>query len=155
MKVDRSSVLFFDASCLIAAAGSPSGGSGFLLYLCASGKLRGAVSQAVLLEAERNIRNKLPAQASVNFEQTLLTVPLIMAPIPEVSTQDKARWGVTDKDQHVVSAALAIACPYIITLDRGLADQINQAELPVQALSPGNFIKQVLPSHPDFPTIRE
>lgn len=155
MKVDRSSVLFFDASCLIAAAGSPSGGSGFLLHLCAAGKLRGAVSQAVLLEAERNIRSKLPAQASINFEQTLLTVPLIMAPIPQVSAQDIALWGVTDKDQHVVSAALAIACLYILTLDKGLADQINQAELSVQALSPGNFIKQVLPSHPDFPTIRE
>lgn len=155
MKVDRSSILFFDASCLIAAAGSPSGGSGFLLYLCASGKLWGAVSQAVLLEAERNIRSKLPVQASVNFEQTLLTVPMIMAPIPQASAEDKTRWGVTEKDQHVVSAALAISADYILTLDKGLADQISQAELSIPALSPGNFIKQILPSHPDFPTIRE
>lgn len=54
MNIDRNTLLFFDASCLIAAAGSPTGGSGFLLALCARGLLRAACSQPVLVEAERN-----------------------------------------------------------------------------------------------------
>jgi hypothetical protein len=54
-------LLFFDASCLI-VAGSPTGGAGFLLLLCAHRLLRGTVSQVVLLEAERNIAAKLSPQ---------------------------------------------------------------------------------------------
>jgi hypothetical protein len=49
--IDRHTLLFLDASPLIAAAGSPAGGPGFLLSLCARGYLKAAVSQPVLLEA--------------------------------------------------------------------------------------------------------
>jgi hypothetical protein len=59
MTIDRNTLLFFDSTCLIAAAGSPSGGSGFLLSLCARGFLKTAVSQPVLLEAQRNIQENL------------------------------------------------------------------------------------------------
>ena len=63
MGVDRFTLVFFDASCLIAAARSPSGGSGFLLWRCARDFLRAAVSHLVLLEAKTNIVAKLPAAA--------------------------------------------------------------------------------------------
>jgi hypothetical protein len=66
MRIDRQTLVFFDASCLIAAAGSPSGGAGspsggagFLVSVCASGFLRAAVSRPVLFEAERNVLAKL------------------------------------------------------------------------------------------------
>ena len=42
MPIDHQTLLFFDASWLIAAAGSPTGGSGFLLARCARHLLRGA-----------------------------------------------------------------------------------------------------------------
>jgi hypothetical protein len=64
MKIDQNTILFFDATCLIAASGSPDGGSGFLLSLCARQLLRGSISQPVLLEAERNIRLKLGNNAA-------------------------------------------------------------------------------------------
>ena len=59
MTLTRDSLLFFDATCLIAAAGSPSGGSGFLLSVCQSGFLNAFSSRSVLVEAERNITAKL------------------------------------------------------------------------------------------------
>jgi hypothetical protein len=67
MKINRNTLLFFDASCLIAAAGSPSGGSGFLLSLCGRGYLQAVVSQPVLIEAQRNIQNKIGADAVKRF----------------------------------------------------------------------------------------
>ena len=67
MTVDRSTQLFFDASCLIAGVGSQSGGSSFLLSLCAQGLLRGVVSQPVILEAERYIAAKLRANVLNSF----------------------------------------------------------------------------------------
>jgi predicted nucleic acid-binding protein len=152
MNINRSTLLFFDASCLIAAAGSPTGGSGFLLSLCARSLLRGAVSQIVLLEAERNIRRKLNRQASQTFRQLLLGTPLIVAPIPPLSQQFSQI--VTKKDEHVIAAVLAISAPYLLTLDKQLEEQVNQADIPVRAFSPGGFIKTILPHHVDFPSLR-
>jgi hypothetical protein len=43
MVIDRDTLLFFDASCLLAAAGSSTGGSAFLLSVCIRGFLKAAV----------------------------------------------------------------------------------------------------------------
>ena len=154
MNVDRTTLLFFDASCLIAASRSPSGGSGFLLTLCAANRLRGAGSQYVLLEAERNIRAKLGAEALRNYRHLLLQAPLTVAPIPPLSDQESWRRTVNPKDGHVVAAALAAKSPFLLTLDRGLLDQIRRTDLILEALTPGDFIRTVLPRHADYPDLR-
>lgn len=158
MIVDHSTLLFFDASCLIArepsGRGSPSGGSGFLLALCATNRLRGAVSQYVLLEAERNITSKLGSEALRNYRRLLLQAPLVMAPVPQPSPRQLWRRVVNAKDAHVVAAALAIKAPFLLTLDRGLLDQISQTALALEVLTPGDFIRTVLPRHADYPGLR-
>ncbi len=69
MSVDRNTIIFFDASCLVAASGSPTGGSGFLLTVCAKGFVKAAVSQQVLLEAQRNVTEQLhPARSKTVME---------------------------------------------------------------------------------------
>ena len=154
MKIDPSTLVFFDASCLIAAAGSPTGGSGFLLSLCAQEALRGVVSQVVLLESERNIRSKLGADALERYHTLLQRVPFVVAPVPRSSDQPARAQGINPKDMHVVLACLAVQAPFMLSLDRGLNLQVNQADLSLQALTPGEFIKHVLPHHKDFPRLR-
>ena len=154
MIIDDSTLLFFDASCLIAAAGSPKGGSGFLLSLCARNLLRGAVSQAVLLEAERNIRAKLSLHALNAYHELLQVVPFTLASVPHVSTQAAWLQTINAKDVHVVASALVVDAPYLIPLDRALAKEIGRAELPLQALSPGGFIRTVLLHHVKYPSLR-
>lgn len=155
MNISPSTLLFFDASCLIAAAGSPTGGSGYLLSLCARDLLRGAASQVVLLEAERNIRAKLKPYALTAFEQLLLSTPLRIAPVPPPADSAQYHQHVTEKDEHVLAAALAISAPYLLTLDRQLEAQVNQTEFAIEAFPPGGYIKSILPHHVDFPTLRE
>lgn len=148
--IDRSTLLFFDASCLIAAAGSPTGGSGFLLSLCARKFLRGVVSQAVLLEAERNVQAKLGEDALRQYHALLRLVPLRLVAVPPLSSAAPWRTIVNGKDAHVMTAALAAGAPFLLTLDKKLAEQVNQTGLLVQALSPGDFIRSVLPTHADY-----
>ena len=154
MIIDDTTLLFFDASCLIAASGSSTGGSGFLLSLCARSLLRGAVSQAVLLEAERNIRSKLNLQALNAYHDLLQVVPFNLAPVPRIPAE--AAWLpiVNAKDAHVVASALVVAAPYVLTLDRELVEQINRAQLPLQALNPGDFIRTVFRHHVKYPSLR-
>lgn len=82
MTIDRQTLLFFDASCLIAAAGSPNGGSGFLLSLGQLGLLRVAVSQLVLVEAERHVFADLGPQALDNYDNIVNRIPKQILPVP-------------------------------------------------------------------------
>lgn len=151
MTLDPNTLLFFDASCLIAAAASPDGGSGFLLSLCMRGLLRGVVSQLVLLESERNIQAKLGQGVLHSYHRLLLQVPLTVAPVPQVAHRQPWQSKVNPKDQHVVTAALTSRAAYLLTLDRPLQVQVNEAGLSLQAMTPGEFIKTVLPRHEDPP----
>jgi len=154
VSIDQTTLLFFDASCLIAAAGSPSGGSAFLLSLCARGFLQAAVSQPVLLEAERNIRLKLPPSALGTYQRLVILTPMIIVPFPSRTSRHECRKIVGDKDEHVLAAAIEAAAPFVLTLDKALETKVNAAGLPVQALAPGAFIKTILPKHVDYPAIR-
>lgn len=154
MSIDADTLLFFEASCLIAAAGSPMGGSGFLLSLCARELLRGAVSQIVLLEAEQNIQAKLSAQVLAQYHELLQIIPFAVAPVPTRTGDEDWSQHINVKDWHVVAAALAGQSDFLITLDQKLAFQINNAGLLLAALNPGEFIRTILPTYATFPRLR-
>ncbi|HTE83295.1 MAG TPA: PIN domain-containing protein [Dehalococcoidia bacterium] len=146
MPVDETTPVFFDASCLAAAAGSPAGGSGYLLTLCQRTFLLGFVSPGVLAEAERNVVAKLPRAQSA-YQRLLATTPLASVSIDPPAAAPFAEL-VGQKDAHVVAAALAAGAAYLITHDKPLVQRVSSAQLPIVALSPGTFIQTVLPSHP-------
>ena len=154
MAIDPTTVLFFDSSCLVAAAGSPTGGSSLLLAICARGFLKGAVSHAVLAEAEGNILSNLPVPALTRYRQEILGIPLIVAPLPSHSELERAAPITGEKVAHVLASALHVGAAYLITLDKQLAHRIREAQLSVQALSPGEFITTQLPTHPAYRSIR-
>jgi predicted nucleic acid-binding protein len=147
MTVDSSTLLFFDASCLIAAAGSAQGGSGFLLSLCRKRWLAAAVSHVVLLEAERNLAAKRGPRELARYHELLAQIPWVLAAVPEEKGQ--AAWSqlINPKDHHVIAATLACGAEYLLTLDRGLLREVEASALPIVALDPGTFIKRVLPEH--------
>src|SRR5215216_2102135 len=111
MIIDRNTLVFFDSSCLIAAAGSPSGGSGFLLSLCARGYLKAAVSQPVLLEAQNNIQEKLGDEVLTRYHNFLAIVPFSLAALPDKAELKRLGKLINKKDVHVVAAALEIHAP--------------------------------------------
>jgi predicted nucleic acid-binding protein len=153
MTLSRDTLLFFDATCLIAAAGSPTGGSGFVLSVGQAGFLKACSSPSVLVEAERNITAKLPVSALATYHLQLATTPLLLVPIPSrrLIQQHDPTFG---KDAHVVAAARAAQVAYLLTLDRPLIKKVQQADLSFVAPTPGDFIRIILPTHPDSSSIR-
>ena len=156
MTVTETTLLFFDSSCLIAAAGSPTGGSSLLLAICARGFLRGAVSPGVLAEAEGNILTNLPLPARTRYRQEILSLPLVVAPMSSISERETAAAITGEKDAHVLAAAVNVGAKFLLTLDKRLARRITQEEekLSIHALSPGEFITTQLPTHPSYRSIR-
>lgn len=154
MSIDPSTLVFFDASCLVAGAGSPTGGSGFVLSICGRGFLRAAVSQPVLLEAERNIVEQLARSALDTYHTQPATTPMTVVPLPPVGLRQSYAEVVGEKDEHVLAAAVEGQVDYLLTLDKRLQLRVNQSGLSIHALSPGEFIKTVLPEHVDFRSLR-
>src|SRR5215213_8474497 len=100
MTINGTTIVFFDSSCLIAASGSPTGGSSVVLAICARGFLRGAVSPAVLAEAEGNIITNLPQPALTRYRQEILSLPLIVAPTPSTAEREAVASITGEKDAH-------------------------------------------------------
>jgi predicted nucleic acid-binding protein len=149
MPIDRTTRVFFDAACLIAAAGSATGGSSYLLSLCEQGFLTGSVSDLVLREAARNIRDKLPGPALQRFDHLRTHVPLQMVHVSSQAQQAYAQT-VNAKDVHVLAAAMLASAQFLVTLDGPFAREVNRANLFALALTPAEFIRTILPQHPDY-----
>jgi predicted nucleic acid-binding protein len=148
MGIDASTLVFFDASCLITAAASPSGGAGYVWSLCERGFLRAAVSQAVLTETRTNLSRKFPPSALDMHDLQQSRVPLVIAAVPLGDSAPRRYPMINQKDEHVLIAALVVRADFVLTYDQPLAVELNATNLSIRAYAPGEFIKAVLPSHP-------
>lgn len=135
--------LFIDACVFIAAAGSPEGGSSFILELCKRGRFHAVCTRLVLMEAERNIHRKLGEEALLRFYQNLVELnPLIEAPpTPEEIASCESIVG--RKDAHVLAAALKSGAAILLTLDRRhfMTEKVHDAELELKIVVPGEFLR--------------
>ena len=138
--------MFLDASVLVAASRSPSGGSAVSLEVCQGTKFRAAVTEEVLSEARVNVAGKFGDAELVRFyEQFAATEPLIVPP-PPVSRIEECEPLTTDKDAHVLAAAIEAGAAYLLTLDRRhlLNDRVIEANLPVRVMTPRDFLQQIV-----------
>ncbi|MBI3332705.1 MAG: hypothetical protein HYZ93_01270, partial [Candidatus Omnitrophica bacterium] len=69
--------LFADANIFVAAAASPAGGSAVLLEACRKGLIEIVTSHLALMEADRNIRKKLPPSNLRRYHRFLEETPLL------------------------------------------------------------------------------
>ena len=125
-----------------------------MLSIVEKGYLRAVVSQPVLMEAERNIRTKMPAEVLQRYYDLVKRVPWALAPVPRPRDRERYLSVVTEKDGHVIAAAVACGAPFLITLDRPFLGGVNRGGFGILALTPGDFIIQRLPQHPDLPPDR-
>lgn len=125
-----------------------------MLAVCQHGLLRLAVSRPVLVEARRNVTEKMGLEKLRSLHELLAVTPLEIASVPSGAAFDSCVQIVGEKDAHVLAAAVHCGALFLLTLDRPLRDRVNGAKLSLLAATPGDFIRQALPTHPDYPMIR-
>ena len=146
LKVHR---LFLDANVLVAGSGSPGGGSGAILRLLEFNipNFQGVVSQQVLVEAERNIKRKLP-RGMKRYQQIVANIRLEVQADP--SREDILRCAelISSKDAPILAAAINTRADLLITLDTRhfMTDQLKAASLSMNIVTPGEFLRDHLPS---------
>jgi len=137
--------LFLDASIFIAAAGSPSGGSSAVLELCRKGHFEAVTTKLILLEAEKNIREKLPREALLRFYRGLGTLPLIIQEPAKSEDIDTYTALIDEKDAHVLASAVKSGADLLLTLDRKhfMTTKMRRARLKVLIATPGDFLRHL------------
>lgn len=153
MSLNSSTRVFFDASCLYAAARSRTGGSAALLDICAQDFLEGIVSPMVLSEAERNIIAQESAAVYAIYQGLISTTPLQIVSTPSLSHIAQYQT-VFFEDAHVIASALAAQADYLITLDKPFHRRAQETNVPIPVVSPAEFLQQALPTHEDYHLIR-
>ncbi|MEX2430306.1 MAG: PIN domain-containing protein [Dehalococcoidia bacterium] len=138
--------MFLDASVLVAAARSPSGGSAAVIEVCQGRRYKAVLTHLVLTEARVNIGEKFGEPELVRFYQQLANLEPEIAPPPPEFRIDECVPLTTDKDAHVLAAALECAADYLLTLDRRhlLNPVVLAAGLPVRVITPGDFLQGIV-----------
>ena len=110
--------VFLDATCWMAAAGNPHGGSAEILKLGRMGTLVIFVTQRVLKEAEKNIREAWGWEELERFHREVSDQELLL--IEDPTEQEEAQWQAVTapKDCHVLAAAFKARVDVMVTLDR-------------------------------------
>jgi predicted nucleic acid-binding protein len=132
--------VFVDADVLFAGAAAPSEHSASLVVLLMAEitLIEAMVSQQVVVEAERNMAEKLP--------QTLPTFRLIVSRclriVPDPAPANLSlHTGLADpKDLPVLAAALREQCPWLITFN---VRHFQPGHTDVTVLRPGEFVLRV------------
>jgi predicted nucleic acid-binding protein len=153
MPLAKTTLLFFDAASLVAASGSPKGGSGYLISVCRRGYLQAVVSPDVLLETERNVLENFEVSALREYRDIVASTNfLVISTPPEaIISQYTAQFF---EDDHVIASALASNSEFLITLDQRFEIRVKASGLPIRAMSPGEFLQTVFPTHPEHDKIR-
>jgi predicted nucleic acid-binding protein len=106
--------VYIDSDVLLAAAASPTGASHIIVKLCELTLIEGVISEAVLIEVERNLLAKLPA-AIPAYRVLLSAAKLYTAPLPTHEQLRTYHQQADPKDLIHLAAACLAGCQYLIT----------------------------------------
>lgn len=156
-RINRETRLFFDASVLVAGAISSSGGSALVLEACRVGGFTALVSQALLLETERNLLEDFPQEVLERFHTLVIEVPWVLVPLPSSQRIRSYYQLINEEDAHVLGAAIAGGSHFLLTLDRRhfMTSALKAANLPLIILTPGDFIRKYYPLHEEYPSLSQ
>jgi predicted nucleic acid-binding protein len=133
--------VFLDTSALLAGLASPTGASSMVLALAEAELLTLVVSEQVLVEAERNLEEKLP-RAIPEYQRFLSACPLEKMPDPSMSDLTKAMEIIHPKDASILMAAKNAQVDYLVTLNRKhfLDDPEVARRSGLRVGAPGDFL---------------
>ncbi|NSW83152.1 MAG: PIN domain-containing protein [Syntrophothermus sp.] len=137
--------IFLDASCWVAAAGSPTGGSALILKLARRGYLQIMATKRILLEAERNINSKMGEEALLHYYQELGATEVELIDPPTAEEEARWRYLVAEKDCHVLAGAFKAYADVLVSLDRRhiLTEKVER-EFPITVMDTNDFLKEFI-----------
>lgn len=132
--------VFVDADVLFAGAASPSehGASLVILRLAEITLIEALASEQVIIEAERNLADKLPAM----LPTFRLIIDRCLDIVPNPAPEQLAPFvGLADpKDRPILAATVLNGCPWLVSFN---VRHYRPGHPDVSVLPPGEFIRRV------------
>jgi len=136
--------VYFDASVIIAALLSPSGGSSLLLKYLKIGKIVGITSQTALDEIlDKTVKIQ---RSKEDIEQFIAQSGLIVR-VRITHEEILPYQGVVDpQDAHLIAGSLLTKCSHLVTLDKKhlLRTDIQERFLPLHIVSPKEILQEMI-----------
>lgn len=135
--------VFFDASVIIAALLSPTGGSALLLKYIKAGKIVGITSQTVINEILEEDKTERIKKSKAEIEDFIAKSGLVVT--EEVTLEEIAQYQnrVDVEDAHLIAGANLTKCVYLVSLDKKhlIRDDVKKEFLPLKIVSPKELIE--------------
>ena len=132
--------VFLDSNVIFSGLYSSEGAPGMIMERFIEGELRVVISQQVLEEVVRTIKEKLP-EALATLQRLLVSIPpeITKDPAPE----EVARWAkvIHPEDAGILAAAVAAQPNYLITGDRHFFDNPSISDKSgLRIVTPAQFL---------------
>ena len=142
----RAHRVFFDASVIIAALLSPTGGSALLFQYVKLGKIIGITSQTAIIEVLEEDKSKKIKRPKEEIEQFIAQSGLIVR--ESITVEEIAIYHnrIDVEDAHLIARAKLTKCLLLVTLDKKhlLKEDIRKRFLPLKIVSPKELLEEIL-----------
>ena len=138
--------VFFDASVIIAAFLSPTGGSSLVFQYIRQGKIIGITSQTAIEEALEGDKPKRLRRSRQDLEQFIAQSNLVVRERITIEEIDPYKDLVEVKDAHLIAGANLTKCGHLVTLDKKhlLRQDIQQKFLPLKIVPPKELLEELV-----------
>ena len=138
--------VYFDASVIISALLSQTGGSAELLRLVNGGIIKGITSQTVIEEVLEEDKPRKLKKSKEEIEQFIAESGLLIR--KSITEEEiKAYINLIDiEDAHLVAGAKLTRCDYLVSLDKKhlLRSDIKKQFLPLKIVSPRELLEEIV-----------
>ena len=138
--------VFFDASIIIAALLSPTGGSAQLIKFTKIGLIKGITSQTVIEEILEEDKPTKIKKSTEEIEEFIAQSGLIVRKPITVDEIDPYQSLVDIDDAHLIAGAVLTKCEYLVTLDKKHLLRVDTKEkfLPLRIISPKELLEGII-----------
>ncbi|MBU3979522.1 putative toxin-antitoxin system toxin component, PIN family [Patescibacteria group bacterium] len=138
--------VFFDASVIIAALLSTTGGSALLLKYIKAGKIIGITSQTAINEVLEEDKTKKLKKSKAEIENFIARSMLAVREEITPEEIEPYRKSVDVKDAHLIAGATLTKCAYLVSLDKKhlVREDVKRKFLPLKIVSPKELIEEIL-----------
>lgn len=141
--------VFLDTSALIAGIVSKTGAAREVMRLCEAGVVEVFISRQVLVEADRNITEKLPALVS-DYRHLMRQMTPVLLDDPSRKEAAQAERLIHSKDAPILAAAIKGQVDCLITWNTRHFHQSSVIKaVRFKIMTPGEFLEEFRRSLPD------
>jgi len=138
----RGWTVFIDTSALIAGMLSPTGAAHEVLRLCEAGVVKAVMSRQVLVEADRNLSEKLPALLP-DYHAFLKHLTPLIVDDPPTQAVEAAGTVIHRNDAPILAAAIEADVQYLVTWNtRHFQKKAVREYAPFPVLTSGEFLEE-------------